>query len=228
MAYPSGVTCASISIHAPAWGATNSRLLRLLFPSISIHAPAWGATGCKAMFCPAARYFNPRSRVGSDTFVPPAKTSILISIHAPAWGATDYFNVTTDYLLGFQSTLPRGERRCLPRSIRRYSIFQSTLPRGERLKGNFFSVVFGFISIHAPAWGATSVPSAYVRNKHISIHAPAWGATCNFHLLEAVLIYFNPRSRVGSDLSLPCVFRRRPSISIHAPAWGATSSVSMP
>ena len=34
----------TISIHAPAWGATrcNRRLLRL--QPISIHAPAWGAT----------------------------------------------------------------------------------------------------------------------------------------------------------------------------------------
>ena len=34
-----------ISIHAPAWGATNT-IVRALIPIfISIHAPAWGATG---------------------------------------------------------------------------------------------------------------------------------------------------------------------------------------
>ena len=33
-----------ISIHAPAWGATNTFLFILLWILISIHAPAWGAT----------------------------------------------------------------------------------------------------------------------------------------------------------------------------------------
>ena len=78
-----------VSIHAPAWGATNVfafraynyivfqsthprgvRLAALLGLSIrvtvSIHAPAWGAT--------------------SD--VPAPNMQALVSIHAPAWGAT--------------------------------------------------------------------------------------------------------------------------------------------
>ena len=34
----------SISIHAPAWGATINRGGEALNIEISIHAPAWGAT----------------------------------------------------------------------------------------------------------------------------------------------------------------------------------------
>ena len=58
----------SISIHAPAWGATNYLRLQGGQRFISIHAPAWGAT---------------------PVFIRAAKL-VCISIHAPAWGATLY------------------------------------------------------------------------------------------------------------------------------------------
>ena len=55
-----------ISIHAPAKGATCSS--DNLFPSqsISIHAPAKGATIRILWNLFQGRYFNPRSREGSD------------------------------------------------------------------------------------------------------------------------------------------------------------------
>jgi len=55
------------------------------------------------------------------------------------------------------------------------------------------------ISIHAPAWGATTYHFYSNRLRPISIHAPAWGATYRH-----------------------CFFLPLLSISIHAPAWGAT------
>ena len=124
----------SISIHAPAWGATaagpakrdGSRIFQSTHPrgvrqgqlaeiisikSISIHAPAWGATT-------ARQDFNPRSR---------------ISIHAPAWGATT----------------------SVPFTFANFK-FQSTHPRGVRhIQHIGFTEALG-ISIHAPAWGATN------------------------------------------------------------------------
>ena len=57
---------ASISIHAPSWGATNHPAHYTRNGIISIHAPSWGATGYEL-------YGDLR---------------ILISIHAPSWGAT--------------------------------------------------------------------------------------------------------------------------------------------
>ena len=77
-----------VSIHAPARGATCQRKALIQSKSVSIHAPARGAT--LSLFhqsFPASR-FNPRSREGSD-----------------------YLHML--YLLElnkFQSTLPRGER----------------------------------------------------------------------------------------------------------------------
>ncbi len=97
--------------------------------------------------------FNPRSREGSDQWLPILFVHSKISIHAPARGATEVFRITPSMKL-FQSTLPRGERhlhRCNrdcrddfnPRSregsdrglnlnVPQQLLFQSTLPRGER------------------------------------------------------------------------------------------------
>ena len=108
--------------------------------------------------CPENVYFNPRSREGSDEDVTTKVDSLEISIHAPARGATSTYQHThystrisihapargaTQYSAAirgtqkFQSTLPRGERRCRRRSVLYCSAFQSTLPRGERLEAYF-------------------------------------------------------------------------------------------
>ena len=57
------------------------------------------------------------------------------------------------------------------------SQFQSTLPRGERLASLF-----------------KRPPEIFV-----SIHAPAGGATHPFHKMPLLFLRFNPRSRGGSD-----------------------------
>ena len=77
--------------------------------------------------------------------------------------------------------------------------FQSTLPRRER-----------------PSDGGD-----HALGDEISIHAPAKGATARWHRRHLTIIYFNPRSREGSDRSSNAP-RRVVEISIHAPAKGAT------
>ena len=81
------VALVTISIHAPAWGATLPRRLHHQAPPISIHAPAWGATGG----------------------VPLQKLCRQISIHAPAWGATQKSGSSAN-CKKFQFTPPRGGR----------------------------------------------------------------------------------------------------------------------
>ena len=67
--------------------------------------------------------------------------------------------------------------------------------KGYRLKADLT-----WISIHAPAWGATPKGDTGAQGPQgISIHAPAWGAT-------------TPALWVAVSIE----------ISIHAPAWGAT------
>ena len=110
-----GVRKTCISIHAPARGATDFSDFFKFFLRISIHAPARGAT--------------------VDPFF--GSLDHVISIHAPARGATFGTLRSIPAASLFQSTLPRGERRCRRRSVLYCSAFQSTLPRGERLEAYF-------------------------------------------------------------------------------------------
>ncbi len=131
---------------------------------------------------PVKRCFNPRARVGRDfCWRHSADCYGCVSIHAPAWGAT-----------------------------------HNTLPSGKTAK----------VSIHAPAWGATQPtvgvddvdsefqstrprgarPSQADRHRrvyYVSIHAPAWGATRWALIRLSTIAGFNPRARVGRDLTLP-------------------------
>ena len=56
----------TVSIHAPAWGATGKTSIGRKIFGVSIHAPAWGAT-------PDGELNN---------------LPTYVSIHAPAWGAS--------------------------------------------------------------------------------------------------------------------------------------------
>ena len=55
-----------ISIHAPVKGATKVAPDATAAMRISIHAPVKGATQMSHSTCYKKRYFNPRSREGSD------------------------------------------------------------------------------------------------------------------------------------------------------------------
>ena len=120
-----------------------------------------------------------------------------VSIHVPAWGATTEF-LAMRLPTMFQSTFPRGERHTANHGCLFWEMFQSTLPRGERLKGTRETLCVrsfnprsrvgsdtdinaltpsAYVSIHAPAWGATKSFHNKWRSRLVSIHAPAWGAT---------------------------------------------------
>jgi hypothetical protein len=56
----------------------------------------------------------------------------------------------------------------------------------------------------------------------VSIHAPAWGATSVDLQCSSPTLCFNPRPRVGGDRA-DRPHAVGPGVSIHAPAWGATA-----
>ena len=99
-----------------------------------------------------------------------------VSIHVPALGATTEF-LAMRLPTMFQSTLPRGERLTTTQTIYLRYLFQSTLPRGERPR----------------------ICGVLCRPHDVSIHAPAWGATSTLSASSGASGGFNPRSRVGSD-----------------------------
>ena len=137
-----GATCANtytihyfwVSIHAPTWGATSDAAVGITATEIvSIHAPTWGATYCTRMALSAIRRFNPRSHVGSDSALPVAANT------------DDGFNPRSH--VGSDITLHPKRYKYRP------------------------------VSIHAPTWGATSYHYDSACAAWVSIHAPTWGAT---------------------------------------------------
>ena len=107
-------------------------------------------------------------------------------------------------------------------------MFQSTRPRGARRLRRPEIGRVRVVSIHAPAWGATRQACRKERLARVSIHAPAWGATRSPCWPSPASGSFNPRARVGRDLTGGTAFSDGPMVSIHAPAWGATSVISTP
>jgi len=193
------------------------RWLDLVFDDleVSIHAPAGGATTLAVNNLFASR-FNPRARGGRDSlyqavkcrsmfqstrprgarriyFERPAK--VVVSIHAPAGGATRVWDTCTR-LFCFN---PRARGGRDSRKITDYSsiTFQSTRPRGARLALNIVRYLT-FVSIHAPAGGATICHSQNLPDPR-----------------------FNPRARGGRDTHCVQGMLLQP-VSIHAPAGGAT------
>ena len=77
-----------VSIHAPAWGATQIAIFDLANLKVSIHAPAWGATWQLVIDLIGHHGFNPRTRMGCDLKNDSEFFIYNVSIHAPAWGAT--------------------------------------------------------------------------------------------------------------------------------------------
>ena len=99
-----------------------------------------------------------------------------ISIHAPARGATTPRHPPSqDHGISIHAPA-RGATPNVPTRDPAI-LFQSTLPRGERRTG--LTII--------------------LRYDAISIHAPARGATKNNQWIWSRFLYFNPRSREGSD-----------------------------
>ena len=83
------------------------------------------------------------------------------------------------------------------------------------------AVTLSFVSIHAPAWGATCKYIKCSYKKGVSIHAPAWGAT-GYTVSLILLAQFQSTHPHGVRHEVPVYLPPTSQVSIHAPAWGAT------
>ena len=102
-------------------------------------------------------HFNPRSREGSDGISAYNTTkAAAISIHAPARGATTHSIANSFLKQHFNPRSREGSDSTLSKIFFVIAKFQSTLPRGERLPTCTRDIQTTFISIHAPARGATN------------------------------------------------------------------------
>ena len=136
-------------------GSDDNRSDFSVFPSISIHAPAKGATLTWIMFLYLKKYFNPRSCEGSDHIRQVFHKCDTISIHAPAKGATSVWLRTIHLVYYFNPRSREGSDDVTRLVMGLWGLFQSTLPRRERLRCPGQSAYQYRISIHAPAKGAT-------------------------------------------------------------------------
>ena len=107
---PAKPLSSTVSIRAPAWGATRLVWRGTLNEAVSIRAPAWGATCLLQYHLHAGKVSIRAPAWGATCFVRVGDTAETVSIRAPAWGATSQ-NFSVSSSRSFQFALPRGERR---------------------------------------------------------------------------------------------------------------------
>ena len=128
----------TVSIHAPAWGATNCQHSSRCILVVSIHAPAWGATisADKALGLSNCRFRSTLPHGERPRCTPQAQ-----------WE-----------LVSFRSTLPHGERHEIKHN--RWHRSSSSFDPRSRMGSDQTLLLSHLgncevVSIHAPAWGAT-------------------------------------------------------------------------
>ena len=169
-----GGICQAVSIHAPARGATAAARYCRPSRTVSIHAPARGATRKRGLRVQEAafQFTRPRgARPGpGEQGKAPSRfqfTRPRGARHRPRverlgdWCFNSRAREGRDILMfpfkrpsAFQFTRPRGARRARLRPCGRQQAFQFTRPRGARPPVPPPARP-AFVSIHAPARGAT-------------------------------------------------------------------------
>ena len=129
-----------------------------------------------------------------------------ISIHAPARGATE-IDVKIAGSMGFQSTLPQGERPIAYLQEVSKRLFQSTLPQGERRMPISILQLGQIFQSTLPQGERHCCISAFDRYCYFNPRSRKGSDTRKgsdiadtyAHVPSA---HFNPRSRKGSDIQL--------------------------
>ena len=170
------VPSADISIRAPARGATQERSGSRRSTMISIRAPARGATAPGGRSSDLYRYFNPRSREGSDQIPHQSSECSSISIRAPARGATEVIHNWYQKNV-FQSALPRGERPIV--SVIATTTIKNFNPRSREGSDCLWTYCIKISLYFNPRSREGSDQGGCTRSRQmaISIRAPARGAT---------------------------------------------------
>ena len=195
-----------ISIHAPAWGATNEHHAVCGERVISIHAPAWGATSCPS-----------RSQCGRQ-FQSTHPHGVRRHVWADRNRGTPYFNPRTR--MGCDPS--GGHPACGSANFNPRTRMGCDLPVVSYERGALV------ISIHAPAWGATSLHGLILppwsnfnprtrmgcdvpgicgcQERHNFNPRTRMGCDLLWYGTEAEALDFNPRTRMGCDLSVVFCF----------------------
>ncbi len=141
--------------------------------------------------------FNSRAREGRDDIIVKPLVSIFVSIHAPARGATvEMFRKAT--VVQFQFTRPRGARP----PMRGHRLFSPSFnSRAREGRDRWFSEDFQrrFVSIHAPARGATKYSSLFAVSVLFQFTRPRGARRIRQSRHCRYPFCFNSRAREGRD-----------------------------
>ena len=165
----------TVSIHAPAGGATNkSMLVKRVRVSFNPRARGGRDSAPFSLHRPSSG-FNPRARGGRD-YDPDGKCRYTgVSIHAPAGGAT-IRDEHIAQLVEFQSTRPRGARPIIDRYQSPDDRFNPRARGGRDTRSRQKSRHLKSFNPRARG-GRDALAGAYRSTSQVSIHAPAGGAT---------------------------------------------------
>ena len=130
-------------------------------------------------------------------FASPHKT-IFHEIHAPTRGATRLI-LAEIALNAFQFTRPRGARPTRTSILPTTSRFQFTRPRGARRKKDAGIQALSYVSIHAPARGATEERRRDSGSLVCFNSRAREGRDGNYGGKCQRLVRFNSRAREGRD-----------------------------
>ena len=215
----------SVSIHAPAWGATIDDLKAEVERWVSIHAPAWGATRLRGTPCVLAgfQFTLPHGERLDDTFALFLSDVFQFTLPHGERPARQAATAAGNARFNSRSRMgsdPRARGRARGAGVSIHAPAWGATGRGGRGRDG------REVSIHAPAWGATGWQRRACRRTCVSIHAPAWGATSSSTAsaspaavsIHAVSIH---APAWGATVAWPRA-KERQHVSIHAPAWGAT------
>ena len=186
----------TVSIHAPAWGAPPDYRHFDDAQIVSIHAPAWGATILTAarrlrawfQFTLPHGERRPRRRDSADSnqfqfTLPHGERRGLRGSRFGGGGFNSRSRMGSDAVQAFSlppcrcfnSRSRMGSDQCRRRRRPRHLCFNSRSRMGSDAAAAARAI---YVSIHAPAWGATPPRDrGPIGPRNVSIHAPAWGAT---------------------------------------------------
>ena len=209
--------------HAPVWGATCPlrlwNMARTCFnPRTRVGcdccAKLWGLTvylfqsthprGVRQPLTIRAstsgQSFNPRTRVGCDPWGKASMRPWPMFQSTHPRGVRLLVALDFDQPGEFQSTHPRGVRPADVLASIDAAAFQSTHPRGVRPLRHPARLLISYVSIHAPAWGATA-SSGYFWTYSVRFQSThPRGVRLNHTQRTSVRpTSFNPRTRVGCD-----------------------------
>ena len=129
----SALTVTRVSIHAPARGATPSKIGRTVNRSrFNSRAREGRDASLLARSAPAKPSFNSRAREGRDKFLLLLSFLLQVSIHAPARGATRRACWRKSTRKCFNSRAREGRDPRPKKSDEHPTMFQFTRPRGAR------------------------------------------------------------------------------------------------